>query len=42
MLKATIAELVQNAATHCADVHIAFLKNRVENKKQTKNKEYQQ
>jgi hypothetical protein len=36
MLKATITELVHNAAIHCADVQIAVLTDRVENKKQSK------
>jgi hypothetical protein len=42
MFKATEAELVHNATTRCGDVLVLLLQDRVENKTQTKNKEYQQ
>jgi len=38
MFKATVIEMVQNAATRCAAVQIAVLTDRIENKK----KHYQQ
>jgi len=34
MFKATVTEMVQNAATRCADVQVVVLKDRIENKKE--------
>jgi len=33
MFKATVTEMAQNAATRCADVQVAVLTDRIENKK---------
>jgi hypothetical protein len=36
MLKGTVTEMVQNAATRCADGQAAVLMDRIENKKKKK------